>query len=172
MRGTADEYAAVALAERGVFTGEQLCGQYCFSPDKTVTRGEFLSMCMHISGDKLVNAVLSTGFSDDSHIPAWMKGYVATAAMRGVVQSGAYSAPFDAQAPITEAEAALMLDKAMNVTSVSYMPLDGELSFEAAQACANLAACGVIDGSVEPAYLTRIKAAKMLLGAIEVLERR
>ncbi len=172
MRGMAEEYAAVALCERGIFTGEQLCGEYCFNPDKTVTRGEFLSMCMCLAGDETVSAVLTTGYSDDGAIPAWMKGYVATAAMRGVVQSGAYSAPFEPNAPITEAEGAMMLDKAVKLTSVSYAELDNTLSPEAAQACANLTACGVTDGSVSASYLTRSTAAKMLIGALEVLDKR
>lgn len=172
MRGRADEYAAVALAQRGIFTGEQFCGEYCFNPEKTVTRGEFLTLCMAVSGAEPVGAVLSTGFADDAAMPVWMKGYVAAAAMRGVVDGGAFAAAFEPEKPITEAEAALMLDKAMGVTRVSYVALDETLSPAAAQACANLTACGIIDGEVNPGYLTRSAAAKMLINALEVLESR
>lgn len=172
MRGRADEYAAATLAQRGIFTGEQLCGKYCFNPDKTVSRGEFLSMCMAVVGDEAIEAVFSTGFGDDAEIPAWLKGYIATAAMRGVVDSGTSETAFEPDKPITEVEAALMLDKAMNVTSVSYIPLDETLSPAAAQACANLCACGIIEGNVAPGYLTRSATAKMLVNALEVLESR
>lgn len=172
MRGRADEYAAASLAQRGIFTGEQLCGKYCFNPDKTVSRGEFLSMCMAVVGDEAIEAVFSTGFGDDAEIPAWLKGYIATAAMRGVVDSGTSETAFEPDKPITEVEAALMLDKAMNVTSVSYISLDDALSPAAAQACANLSACGIIEGNVAPGYLTRSATAKMLVNALEVLESR
>ena len=41
MRGRADEYSAVLLSEKNIFTGEQIGGEYCFGPDKNVSRGEF-----------------------------------------------------------------------------------------------------------------------------------
>lgn len=171
MRGRADEYSAVLLSERDIFTGEQIGGSYCFSPEKPVTRGEFLSVCLLAAGDSAVDAVLSTGCADDADIPAWMKGYVAAAAMRGVT-AAANGAVFAADEPVTETEAALMLDRVMNVTSVSYMPLDTELDPDTAQACANLAACGVVDGASSGSVLTRGAMARMLSGAVAVLDNR
>lgn len=172
MRGHADEYAAVALAEHDVFTGEQLGGKYCFNPDKLVTRGEFVSLCMLTAGESAVEAVMSTGYADDADIPMWMKGYVTAAAMRGIVENGAYGAAFAADSPITQTEAALMLDKALNLTSVSYIPLDDTLAPAAAQACANLTACGVMEQTADPSYLTRGTMAKLLTGAMDLLEKR
>ena len=46
MAGSPDAYAATLLAERGVFVGERVGGQYLFQPERTVSRGEFLVMCM------------------------------------------------------------------------------------------------------------------------------
>lgn len=172
MRGHANEYAAVSLAEHDIFLGEQIGGKYCFNPDKAVTRGEFVSMCMLIAGEPTVEAVMSTGYTDDADIPMWMKGYVTAAAMRGVVENGAYGAMFDPSSPITQTEAALILDKALNVTSVSYIPLDETLAPAAAQACANLTACGVLEEAPEQSYLTRGTMAKMLSAAIDLLESR
>ena len=105
-----------------------------------------MSMCMLAAGESAVDAVLSTGCADDADIPAWMKGYVSAAAMHGVT-AAASGAVFAADEPITETEAALMLDRVMNVTSVSYIPLNAELDAATAQACANLTACGVLDGA-------------------------
>ena len=51
MNGRAEEYAAVALSENNIFTAEMIGGEYCFGPDKTVSRGEFLSMCMLTAGE-------------------------------------------------------------------------------------------------------------------------
>ena len=85
MAGRAEEYAAVLLAEQGVCVGRQVGGQYLFDPDSNVPRGEFLAMCMHLTGTEMLQGVLSTGFGDDAQIPAWSKAYVATALMNGDV---------------------------------------------------------------------------------------
>ena len=175
MAGRADEYAAVALSENGLFTGEQVGGVYCFHPDELVTRGEFLSMCMIVSGEPVFTGVLSTGYADDHEIPGWMKGYVATAAMCGVDhgRKTEIGSVFDASAPIRKAEAASMLDGALNVTSVSYIQLDDTLDAALAQACVNLSAHGIMRSTegIEN-YLTRSEAAQMLSAALELQANR
>ena len=174
MAGRADEYAAIALSESGLFTGEQVGGSYCFYPDATVSRGEFLSMCMILSGEPVFTGVMSTGYADDAEIPAWMKAYVATAAMCGidygrVTEAGSVFAP---AAPISRAEAAAMLSRALNVTSVSYIALDEELEKDVAQAVVNLVACGVMKDASTGTVLTRSEAAQMLTAALELKARR
>jgi hypothetical protein len=57
MQDDPNHYAALVLAERGVFTGRQIAGCYFFCPDETVTRSEFLAMCMGITGDPLLTGV-------------------------------------------------------------------------------------------------------------------
>lgn len=84
MRGRPEGYAAVLLGERELFVGEQVAGRYCFSPEKTVTRGEFLSICMSLSGKPVLSAVAHTGCLDDEAIPVWMKSYVSSASMQGI----------------------------------------------------------------------------------------
>ena len=79
---------------------------------------------------------------------------------------------FSPDEPITKAEAALMLDRVMNVTSVSYIPLNAELDAATAQACANLTACGVLDGAQADMPLTRGAMARMLSASLAVLEKR
>lgn len=171
MRGRADEYSAVLLSEKGIFTGAQIGGKYCFCPDKPVSRGEFLSMCMLTAGEPVVDAALSTGYADDDAIPAWMKCYVATADMCGVV-AAQEAQTFLPDEHITKAEAALMLDRAINITTVSYMPLDDSFDAEVAQACVNLNAVGAMDAPAAGDYLTRADMARMLSAAIAVLEKR
>ena len=171
MRGRADEYSAMLLSEKGIFTGAQIGGKYCFCPDKTVSRGEFLSMCMLAAGEPVVDAALSTGYADDDAIPAWMKCYVATADMCGVV-AAQEAQTFSPDEPISKAEAALMLDRAINITTVSYMPLDDSFDAEVAQACVNLSAVGAMDAPAAGDYLTRADMARMLSAAIAVLEKR
>lgn len=175
MAGRGDEYAAVALCENGLFTGEQIGGSYCFDPDAAVSRGEFLSMCMILSQEPVFTGVLSTGYADDEEIPAWMKGYVTTAAMCGidtgrVTEDGSVFAP---SAPVSRGEAAAMLSGALHLTDISYLEKDEELEREVAQAVVNLAACGVMTGT-SPAggELTRSEAALMLTAAMELKANR
>lgn len=176
MDGSPQEYAATVLSEHGIFTGEQIGGSYCFNPDKFVSRGEFLSMCVLLSGEPVFSGVMSTGYADDNAIPDWMKGYVATAAVCGIdisysTEAGSVLNPNEA---IDRKEAALILDKAINTTQVSYMELDDSMPPELAQSCANLRACGIIGENAlsETENLTRGEAAIMLSSAIELIERR
>ena len=113
MRGRAEAFAATRLSEEGLFTGEYLVGRYCFNPEKPVTRGEFLSICLSLSGRPILSAVQSTGRGDDAAIPAWMKGYVLSASLEGVsVDRGA---DFDGAAPITQGEAAQMMRELLEI---------------------------------------------------------
>lgn len=173
LEGLAGEYFAIALSESGVFTGEQICGEYCFYPDKPVTRGEFISMCMRLSDEPVFSGVLSTGYGDDESIPTWMKGYAMTAAMCGV-DDGLYLGEqhvFNAGSAISRSEAAVILNRALGLNDVSYMELDASLEREAAQACANLCASGISDGSVSVRDgLTRLEAAELLAKALELIK--
>lgn len=175
MKGSAGEYAALLLSEAGVFTGEQIGDQYCFCPDKEVSRGEFLSMCMIVSDEPIISGVMSTGYSDDEDIPDWMKPYVATTAMYGI-DSGKLEGQqrcFMPDVPITKTEAALILNKALGLNDVSYISLDSELEPETAQACANLSASGIIkDGVLVEETLNRVDAAELLSKALELMSRR
>ena len=84
---------------------------------------------------------------------------------------GAVFAPDDA---ITTQEAAVMLDNALDTTSAAASTAISEAaSAWAAEACANLSACGVLtDGEAFQTPLTRADAAEMLIRALDVLEAR
>lgn len=175
MAGDPGEYAAVALAENGIFTGEKLGAQWMFQPERTVTRGEFLSMCMTITGEDVLSGVAATGFADDGDIDSWLKPYVATALMDGIVSGYSVSggAVFEPNAEISMQEAAVMLDNVLDTTDVASVSFTGNTADWAAQATANLAACGVItEGTAFSDALTRADAAEMLTRALEVLEAR
>ena len=167
MAGRGEEYAALLLAERGVFVGEMLGGEYCFYPEREVSRGEFLSMCMLASGEDAFPGVLSTGFVDDADIPVWLKGYVTTAVMCGAIDSAAEGDGFFAQETISGADAVQLLNAAMSYRNVSYIKMSETMDEELAQACANLIAYGVVDRSYVPAEkMTRAEAAMMLAAAL------
>ncbi len=116
MKGSPMHLAAITLAERGIIQGETLGDKSFFRPQSSVTRGEFLVMvmrCTDLIGE--VPTVSNTGFSDDADIPTWMKGYVKTAQLCGVISGndddGVLS--FAPDRLITRAEAAVMLNNAL-----------------------------------------------------------
>ena len=166
-------YAATALAERGIFTAESVAGVSVFSPEREVTRGEFLSMCMALSGGEMLSGVASTGFADDADIGDWLKPVVATALMDGIVSGYTVSggAVFEPDDTVTRQEAAVMLDNVLDTTDAA-VGVSGAADW-AAEAVGNLAACGVIaEGEAYSEPLTRADAAEMLVRALDVLAAR
>ena len=173
MEGNGAYYDALVLTEQGIFTGQQIGSSYVFSPDAAVTRGEFLTMCMELTGGKILSGVSATGFADDDAIPTWQKPYVATALMNGTISgySSDGAATFSGQAPITCAESAVMLSSILSVTNVSSFDTDSGTPVWAGQAVANLNACRILPvGFVSDAPLTRAQAAEMLVSAMDILK--
>lgn len=174
MTGRAEEYAAVLLAEEGLCTGQCIGGTYLFDPDGSITRSEFLALCMELTGEPVLEGVMTTGFGDDAEIPAWSKSYVSTALMNGCIHgySDGEAMVFDGQRGVTRAEAAVMLDTLVQTTPVAAQESDAVPSW-ACQAVANLSSCDVYpSGSDSAATLTRADAAQMLVNAMAVLDRR
>lgn len=175
MNGDGAYMAAVRLAEEDVFVGEQLGGQYVFCPEKTVSRGEFLTMCMKLAGSDVLTGVVTTGFADDEDIPAYMKPYVSTALLSGVIKgctAGEGAAVFSPADAISYPEAAVMLDRALGLTKASSTN-EGDYAAPvwAEQSCANLSACRISDYRGSD-VLTRADCAEMLYNAMGVLEKR
>lgn len=170
--------AAVRLAEEDVFRGAYLAGEYVFEPDAPVSREEFLAMCMKVAGAKPLAGVRSTGFSDDAEIAVWAKPYVGAALKSGLISgySGERGAVFSPTREISVLEAAVILDRAMELTdavSVWYAHSQAVPAW-AAQSAANVASCGLLPYgcSFSDATLTRGQAAEMLCGAMDILAKR
>lgn len=182
MDGVSAHKAAIRLAEEGIFVGECMGGEYFFNPDTPVSRSEFLAMTMKATGLDALEDVTTTGFADDAAIPTWAKGYAASALKAGVVQGAADEVGrivFNAEDTITRAEAAVLLDRALQVSDVSeaMATVDELAPAWAVQSAANLESCGVLaagsTGTLElNDQLTRADAAEMILGALEVLDAR
>lgn len=175
LSGSSAEYAALRLAEDGVFCGKTVAGETLFEPELPVSRADFLAMCMKVSDSKLLSGVTRTGFSDDEAIAVWAKPYVATALMDGVVSgySAVGGAVFRPTETVSACEAAAVLDRLLNITDVSVADADEAVPAWAAQSSANLRACRMLPGGMDPdAPLTRAQAAQMLLAAKQFLENR
>lgn len=108
-------FAAEWLRNTGLFVGERIGNQDCFHPEKPVSKGEFLSMvvsALDIPMQKTDMELLP------ENTPQWLKPYLA-AAMRSGLTAGLpseESGSFDADAPITGAEAAVMLQNILDLT--------------------------------------------------------
>ena len=175
MAGSASYCSAIRLAECDAFVGKQLGGQYYFEPQHSLTRGEFLSMCLEITDADILNGVVSTGFTDDGDIPEWEKSYVSTAVKCGITKgcSSPEGVFFNANDEISRAEAAVMLSRTLQLVDVGYFKVDGDVPAFAAQSVANLAACDVISStSAMTSPLTRAEAADMLAAAMEIMDKR
>lgn len=176
MSGVEGHKEALSLAEHGLLIGEQLNGQYFFRPQETMSRAQFTALSMQVAGVEALEGVTTTGFADDEAMAVWAKPYVSAALRAGVV-NGSYDSEgrvvFLPDAPITTAEAAVILNKAIKVTDVA---VDVEtMTYPAwcAQAVANLSGCNAIPASAtlsEP--LTRAQAAIMLDRAMKLIEER
>lgn len=167
-------YAATVLAEEGVFVGESVGGAYLFHPDEPVTRGEFLVMCLKLTGAPIMEDITRTGFSDDGDIPLWQKPYVTTAVMADFISGSTTSngsIVFSPAEPVTFAQAAVMLNNAAGITDVAFETDDATPAW-AAQAVANLSSLDILPADAAPLTVTRADAAKMLLEAKKVLDAR
>ena len=173
--------SAIRLAEEGIYGGQYWGGKYFFDADAPVSRAQFLSLAMAVSGLEPLEGVTMTGFSDDDAIPTWAKGSVSAALKAGVIQGSKNSqgAPiFGASTPVTWGEASVMLDRMLNITDVPLEVFSSEeISHWAAQSAANLAVSGVTHSdSLHPsalsAPLTRGEAAQLLDGALNLIDDR
>lgn len=177
MDGHPAHKASIRLAEEGIYVGSYFGGDYFFQPDQPVSRGEFLSLAMAVSGLEPLEGVKLTGFYDDQAIPTWCKGYVSSALKAGVVRGSANELGqpvFGADSPVTVGEAAVMLNSLLGVSDVSVETFgSGESGHWAGQAAANLATAGVMrPAETMSAHMTRGDVAQMLDGALDVMENR
>ena len=178
MAGSPAHYAALRLAEAGVYTGRQVGGLYCFDPDESFSREEFLAMAMTAADVTPLDGVSLTGFYDDSDISAWAKGYVSAALVQGAVQGSPNEAGqvvFHAGDTVTCAQAAVIIDRLLAVGDVAS---SAAFSAETAPAWAyqsvvNMEAVSVLPSSANLSQpLTRAEAAEMLCAMLDVLEAR
>ena len=106
-------FEAEWLRSTGIFSGETVSGQLCFSPDEPVSRGQFLAMLMQVLQMPVDRSVEETGFVDES--PKWLKPYLAAALRSGIIAGypGEGGTEFRAEQTVTVAEADRMTRNAL-----------------------------------------------------------
>lgn len=111
--GSSCRFAAEWMKNTGIFTAESIGGNGCFQPGKEVSRGEFVSMLVGALNLELDEEASVTGFSDDC--APWLKPYLAAAMRSGLMTGWIEEDSFQADAIITGAEAAAMIQNALDL---------------------------------------------------------
>ena len=99
-------FAAEWLRSTGLFAGEQVGGELCFQPEKTVSRGEFLSMLVNLLEIPV----------EEVDAPDWVQPYLDAAIRSGLV-SGWDAESFAMSEAVTGAEAAVALQNALDLSA-------------------------------------------------------
>ena len=111
--GKSCQFAAEWMKNTGIFVGESINGNGCFQPEKQVSRGEFLTMLVGALEIPLDHDAAFTGFTDES--PDWLKPYLAAAMRSGLTAGWPEGQIFGADQAISGAEAAVMLQNALDL---------------------------------------------------------
>lgn len=177
MSGHASYRSAIRLAEEGILVGTQVDGAYYFQPDLPVSREEFVVLAMSAAGLESLEGISVTGFSDDSSIPVWAKGYLSSALRSGVVKGCVETdgtVCFHSGNPVTKTEASVILDRLLKVSDVGNVDAFAEsVPAWASQSVANMSAVSVLaDLNNMSSGLTRAQAADMLCAMLDVLDSR
>lgn len=122
--GESCRFAAEWMKNTGIFISESVGGNRCFSPDKDVSRSEFLTMLVSVLELELDLEASYTGIEGET--PDWLKPYLA-AAMRSGLLSGLPEADvYNVDGSINGAEVAVMLQNALDLSRESDVISIGE----------------------------------------------
>ena len=163
-------FAAEWMRHTGIFAGENLAGKPCFGPEKEVTRGEFVTMLVKAMDIPTQEDAAPTGYTDE--IPQWLQPYLTAAVRSGLVAGLPEQEVFGADTPITGAEAAVILQNALDLTvsrtqdaQDSAEAEDSTVPVWAESSLAALSDCGMeLEAN---AALTRSDAALLLYQAVQ-----
>lgn len=132
--GLACRFSAEWMRNTGIFSGETVSGQLCFSPEEPVTRGQFLSMLMETLELPVDHSVTETGFLDEA--PLWLKPYLAAALRSGMITGYPVEGgtEFRPDAPLIGRDAAVMVRKVLDFSVPSAVEADGTIAAWASEA--------------------------------------
>ncbi len=156
------QFAAEWMKHTGIFVGETLDGNACFQPEREVSRGEFVSMLVNALDVPVDEEATFTGYTDE--IPTWLKPYLAAAVRSGLTAGLSVEETFGAAAAITGAEAAVMLQNALDL-AVTEAPVMAEEEHWADAALHALRSNGI---ALTEDTLTRGEAAQALYEATKL----
>jgi hypothetical protein len=109
-------FEAEWLRNTGLFVCEQMGDANYFQPDKAVSRGQFLAMVLELLEVPVEEQQVYAQLAENA--PQWLKPYLTAAIRSGLLadMSVEESGIFDPDAPITGAEAAVILQNALDLS--------------------------------------------------------
>lgn len=131
--GESCRFAAEWMKQTGIFVGETIGETSCFAPEKQVTKGEFVTMLVKALDLPVEQEVTYTGYENE--IPTWLQPYLAAAVRSGLTDGLEAQRVFEADSPISAAEADVLLKNALNQQESCICPEDLPLT-RAQAACA------------------------------------
>lgn len=179
MKADPAQYAAVRLAELGIWQGSRIGDVSYFEPEKNVTRAEFIAMAVALAEEETVPTA-DTGFADNESIPVWARPFAAAALKTGIASGSMEDEARVLRAgdDITRAEAAVILCAAAQIpeaAEVETMADEEAIPAWAKTAVTSVCELGILEcagGSFEPeGTLTRAEAAQALYAAYCERER-
>lgn len=157
--GKSCRFSAEWMKNTGIFVGENIGGSPCFSPERQVTRGEFVTMLVKALNLPTDEAVTKTGYPD---VPQWLRPYLAAAIRSGLTARLEAADSFGPDQPVSAEEAAAMLCSALGL-QCQQQPA---LSAQEEEAAATYQEIAAQNGFLFPsAALTRADAAELLYQA-------
>ncbi|MBR4293176.1 MAG: S-layer homology domain-containing protein [Clostridia bacterium] len=140
--------AAIAVSNADIMHGKT---KTTFSPDALVSRAEFLTNVMKAAG-YTVKGSIATTFFDDTEIPVEYRGYVAAGVELGFVfgteQDGVKV--FNANEPITRSEAAVIVNRILNLPTPTVKAVFSDISSVPTWAVESISAlvdAGILNGN-------------------------
>ncbi|HYG57496.1 MAG TPA: S-layer homology domain-containing protein, partial [Symbiobacteriaceae bacterium] len=162
------------MVERGVVKGYD---DNTFRPEAQVSRLEFAVMIARLLG--LAPSGEPLAFTDSAGIPDWARGQVSAAVQAGII-TGRPDGSFDPNAPVTRAEVAVMLVRALKLRGLDVTPgtaafTDGLPGWAEAHVLA-AARYGLVTGYQDGTFRaestsTRAEAVTMLARFLDVVSR-
>ena len=141
--GESCRFAAEWMKNTGIFVSESVGGNRCFRPEQDVSRGEFLTMLVSVLELELDTEVAYTGFEGET--PDWLKPYLAAAMRSGLVTGVPEAETFELSSAISGAEAAVMLQNALDLSGRAEPAAEADAAFLwAADAVQTLSAHGIV----------------------------
>lgn len=110
-------FAAEWMKNTGIFVGEQVGGHACFSPEKEITQGEFLTMLVKTLDIPVEENLAVSGYAD---APDWLKPYLAAAVRSGLtrgMEAIAYGEPIASDTAVS------FVCNALNLENLSGIPV-------------------------------------------------
>ena len=180
MAGDPDAFAAMWMKEEDLFSGTTIGGHLCFSPDESLSRGEFLVMVMKLVDAEVDDTQLTSGFADEAQTPRWLQPYLTTALRNGMITGISVSdgVAFQAASAMTKAEAAVMLQNILQLPlsetqAVFSSDTETAIPVWAAESAAALAQAGIdLDILQASDPLTRRDAARILYRVGQLIEEK